>query len=124
MRSVVLSLFVFALVFSSTGFAAQKALKSPKKIDSKAALYNNEGVESYRGGAYRGAKASFEDAIKVKPDFAEAYYNLALSYRQLGNHSKAARFFKRAMKYGKNNPKIAKSKVLRAYINTGTKQVY
>lgn len=48
-----------------------------------------------QAGKPKEAIAAYEEAIQLKPDFAEARYNLAVLYQQVGEEEKALREFKR-----------------------------
>jgi tetratricopeptide (TPR) repeat protein len=43
----------------------------------------------FRTKRYPDAAASFKEAIKLKPDYGEAHFNLALTYVALGNRKAA-----------------------------------
>ncbi len=49
--------------------------------------YNNLGILQFEAGDYHAAKASFESALKVQPDFALAVENLADTYLLLSRSS-------------------------------------
>jgi len=50
---------------------------------------NREGLEKYDANKIESAKADFERAIAMRPDFAEARYNLGVLYEQLNDFDKA-----------------------------------
>ena len=77
-----------------------------------ATAYNASGLELIKGGKAEEAIASFKQAIKLKPDFAEAHKNLGDLYFQLGEYKKAADEYKQAVKY--------QSDFVSAYANLGT----
>ena len=56
----------------------------------------------------------FESAIKIKPDYAEAHYNLGVIFKDLGNLNDAIECFKKAIKHIPNYPD--------AYNNLGNAQ--
>ena len=78
---------------------------------SKAIKYDKHNFEAYyyRGCAkvnaqkYREAIADFEKAIELKPDYADAYFNMGRSYFLLRNEDKACECYKLAAKYGRPN---------------------
>ena len=47
---------------------------------------------------YEKALPYFEQAIRIKPDFAEAHFGLGVAYGNLGRHSEALEAFKQAMR--------------------------
>lgn len=77
----------------------------------KAIKYDNSNHEAYyyRGCAkvnskqYKEAIADFEKAIELKPDYADAYFNLGRTYVLLNDEDKACEYYKLAAKYGRPN---------------------
>ncbi len=57
----------------------------------------NEGLEFATAGNFAAAKAKFEEALAVAPEFAPAHYNLGLVLRSLGTHAEAAESFRSAL---------------------------
>jgi tetratricopeptide (TPR) repeat protein len=51
-------------------------------------------------GDYTSALAAYRKAIELKPDFGEAYYNLAYVYFQLGNRAEGASSLSKAGELG------------------------
>ena len=47
------------------------------------------GLVYYKKGDYDRAIADFNEAIRLKPDLAEAYYNRGLAYDEIGEDTKA-----------------------------------
>ena len=78
---------------------------------TKAIKYDKNNFEAYyyRGCAkvnekrYQDAIADFEKAVKIKPDYADAYFNMGRSYYLLNNEEKACECYKLADKYGRPN---------------------
>ncbi len=78
---------------------------------SKAIKYNKNNFEAYyyRGCAkvnrkkYAEAISDFEKAIEIKPDYADAHFNMGRSYFLLNNEDKACECYKLAAKYGRPN---------------------
>ena len=78
---------------------------------TKAIKYDKHNFEAYyyRGCAkvnamrYNEAIADFEKAIELKPDYADAYFNLGRTYVLLNNEIKACEYYKLAEKYGRPN---------------------
>lgn len=58
---------------------------------------NNLGVTSFHNGAFGMARDQFLQAVKVDPEFAEAYNNLGLAYTELGEEEKASDAFLKAV---------------------------
>ena len=78
---------------------------------TKAIKYDKHNFEAYyyRGCAkvnalkYNEAIADFEKAIELKPDYADAYFNLGRTYILLNNEEKACEYYKLADQYGRPN---------------------
>ena len=77
----------------------------------QAVKYDKNNYEAYylRGCAktnaqhYEEALADFEKAIELKPDYADAYFNLGRTYFLLNNEDKACEYYQLAAKYGRPN---------------------
>ena len=65
---------------------------------------NLRGVELYRGGKFSLAKEEFLSSIQIFREYAEAYNNIGLTYKQLGDVKKAEDSYKKAIKYKPNYP--------------------
>ncbi len=78
---------------------------------TKAISYDKHNFEAYyyRGCAkvnakkYQEAVADFEKAIELKPDYADAYFNLGRTYYLMNNEDKACENYKLAAQYGRAN---------------------
>ena len=78
---------------------------------TKAIKYDKHNFEAYyyRGCAkvnakkYNEAIADFEKAVELKPDYADAYFNLGRTYYLLNKEDKACENYKLADKYGRPN---------------------
>ena len=73
--------------------------------------YMDSGIEHAQKGEYQEAVDDFTRAIKIKPDFADAYYNRGLVYYNLGKYQEAVDDYTRAIKI---KPDYAS-----AYLNRG-----
>ena len=77
----------------------------------QAVKYDKNNYEAYylRGCAktnaqhYEEALADFEKAIELKPDYADAYFNIAKVYTMLRDDDKACEYFHLADQYGRPN---------------------
>lgn len=93
------------------------AMASPANLSNPdAANKNNEGVDHLVQGHYDVAAPLFKEAIGMKPDFAEAHFNLGLALDGKGDHAGATEEFKKAKEFGGNNPKIAENAVLKKHL--------
>ena len=78
---------------------------------TKAIQYDKHNFEAYyyRGCAkvnekrYKDAISDFEKAVEIKPDYADAYFNLGRTYYLMNEEDKACEYYKLADKYGRPN---------------------
>ena len=78
---------------------------------TKAIRYDKNNFEAYyyRGCVkvnekkYQEAVVDFEKAIEIKPDYADAYFNLGRTYYLMNNEDKACEYYKLAAQYGRPN---------------------
>lgn len=82
-----------------------------EEVLTKAIRYDKGNFEAYyyRGCArinaqkYEDAIADFEKAVALKPDYADAYFNLGRTYYIVNNEEKACENYRLAEKYGRPN---------------------
>ena len=60
-------------------------------------FYNKRGATHSSLGQFDKAISQYEKAISLKPNYAEAYYNLGYSYHKLGQLDKAVRSYKKVV---------------------------
>jgi len=85
--------------------------KAAEETLTKAIGYDKNNFEAYyyRGCAkvnamkYDEAIADFEKAIEIKPDYADAYFNLGRTYYLKNDEDKACEYYKLAEQYGRPN---------------------
>jgi len=65
---------------------------------------NLHGMDLYKQGKFSLAKGEFLSSIKIFPEYAEAYNNLGLTYKQLGDMKGAADSYKKALHYRSEYP--------------------
>ncbi len=95
------TLFQVALVvvaFVLTVVPLQTALADPSQ-GQDAATYCEQGVALFKGEKFEEAVKAFNQAIKLKPDYADAYSYLGDSYYELGDVKKAVDAYKQALRY-------------------------
>lgn len=56
------------------------------------------GYYLYGNGKYKEAIESYKQTIRIKPDYAEAHYNLGIAYDELKNYPKAIESYKQAIR--------------------------
>jgi Flp pilus assembly protein TadD len=119
--TILICLDLFSLVgcYSSGGgsHAEIPSIMAPVDMTNKdAAAKNNEGVDHLLQGHYETAAPFFENAIKLKDNFAEAHFNLAVALDGMGKHAEATDEFKKAKEFGGNNPKITENDLLKKHL--------
>lgn len=67
-----------------------------RRIDESVAC-NNRGVALYYRGAHEAARAAFEKALELQPEYAEAFNNLGLTLSKLGMETEATEAFRKAL---------------------------
>lgn len=63
-------------------------------VNYDASMQYNQGLDYYRIGKYNEAVESFENAIKIDPNYIDAYYNLGVILQHGGDNAKALEVFK------------------------------
>ncbi len=82
-----------------------------EEVLTKAIRYDKHNCEAYyyRGCARanvqkcKAAIADFEKAVELKPDYADAYFNMGKMYYMMNDEDKACECYKLAAKYGRPN---------------------
>lgn len=82
-----------------------------EEVLTKAIQYDRNNYEAYyyRGCAkfnankHKEAIADFKKAVELKPDYADAYFNLGRTYFLLNDEDHACENYKLAAKYGRPN---------------------
>jgi Ca-activated chloride channel family protein len=82
-----------AFPISTTGMAGKV------QEANDAAASNTKGLELFRSGKFEEAVNAYKQAIKLKQDYSEAYYNLGDAYFQLSLYKQAIDAYKRAVRY-------------------------
>lgn len=75
----------------------------------------NSGVTQFNQGQLNTALIHFKKAIEAAPRSAVAHYNMALTLNRMGNTEKAKKHFQNAKKFGKVNPFIQNSDILKQH---------
>ncbi len=82
-----------------------------EEVLTKAIRYDKHNCEAdyYRGCAranaqkFEAAIVDFEKAVELKPDYADAYFNMGRVYHMKNDDDKACEYYKLADKYGRPN---------------------
>jgi len=89
---------------------------SAKKENPAIGAYN-QGVELMKEKRFAQAQAKFEKAVKLDPNFAEAYNNLAFTLRKQGsaNYQESLSYYNKAIQL---KPKLAEAYMYRGVLYT------
>ena len=83
---------------------AEEALTKSIKYDkSNYEAYYLRGCAKVNLKRYQEAIADFEQATTLKPDYADAYFNIGITYHLLKDEDTACDYYKLAEKYGRPN---------------------
>lgn len=82
-------LIILAILFISTA-----KLYAAPPISTEAMLQYNQGIDYYKIGQYNEAITSFREAIRLAPDYIDAYYNLGSVLEYLQQYDAALVVFK------------------------------
>ena len=96
---------------------ATKQEKPAAKQESPAVSAYNQGVELMKNKRFAQAQSKFEQAVKLDPNFAEAYNNLAFTLRKQGsaNYQKSLAYYNKAIQL---KPKLAEAYMYRGVLYT------
>jgi Ca-activated chloride channel family protein len=98
-RKVEVFLAIFCLGFLTSFPIATTTVRGMPQEGNDAAAANAKGLELFQSGKFEEAVGAYKQAIKQKPDYSEAYYNLGDAYFQLSLYKEAIDAYKRAVKY-------------------------
>jgi tetratricopeptide (TPR) repeat protein len=74
--------------------------KSRNNLPNNADICNGKGIKYAKSGQYQQAIENFNEVIRLKPDYADAYYNRALVYLNQGNKAQCCRDAQKACELG------------------------
>lgn len=82
-----------------------------EEVLTKAIRYDKNNFEAYyyRGCAkvnakkYKDGITDFEKAVEIKPNYADAYFNMGRCYYLLNDQDKACEYYRLAAQYGRPN---------------------
>jgi tetratricopeptide (TPR) repeat protein len=100
--SIYLKALVVALCFLITSCGGS---------ERKYAKHIEKGKEYYASSEYKEAAIEFKNAIQIKPDDAEAHYNLGLSYLKVGGQAYLPAAFKSLVKATELDPGLLDAQV-------------
>lgn len=93
---VVIAILIFAI--AALLFARARA------ADHRA--FNERGAQLIREGKYKTALINLERALKLKPNYAEAYHNCGIAYGRLGRFGEAEESLRRALALEPDQPRV------------------
>ena len=105
LKLLALSCVTGVLYLMLGGLAAADELFDTKASDA----HFQEGLKLYFKQQYQDANKEFEEAIKIDPDNAKAYYFIGYSYYKLKNMPKAMETFEQAYRLDKRYSPIPKT---------------
>jgi len=88
----------------------------PGLAETEAGAKNNVGVSHLEMRHYGISEGYFRDAIALRPDFAEAWFNLGVALDGIGKHEQAAEAFRKAKQFGADNPAITGSGIIKQHL--------
>ena len=106
------------VVFLSTISISTLFAKEPLQLSSIEGSHsvrhdqNMLGINSYNKKKFDQALKHFQTASVVDRKKGEIFFNIGLTFHQMGEHLKSAKNFQRAMKLSSNNKKISESKLI------------
>ena len=75
---------------------------APRKVLDPATPHYDQGKADYRAGKYKEAVEEFSEAVRLKPDWVEAHYALALSLTEIEKLPEAIEEFRQVVKFNAN----------------------
>jgi tetratricopeptide (TPR) repeat protein len=81
----------------------RRGAEDAEEEGGEAEVWFNRGVEQFEAGDFEGAIASYDEAIKIKPDLHEVWYNRGLVLANLGQYSEAIISWDKAIKSKSDN---------------------
>ena len=90
---------------------AKKAAAKKVRLEKEARDWFNKGYDTVENGEYNKAILFYKKGIELDPDYAYAYNNLGLAYKNQGNYTKAIESYEKATALDPDNGY--------AYINLG-----
>jgi tetratricopeptide (TPR) repeat protein len=90
------SFLILFFLISSQAFTP--IVPAGQQESGNAEQYNKEGMSRYESGQYQQAIDAYRSAIRLKPDYPDANYNLGMAYSSLGQYKEAIEAYKKALR--------------------------
>jgi tetratricopeptide (TPR) repeat protein len=86
-------------------------------------IFNMLGVINHSQGHFQKAQESFEEALKINPNYTEAALNLAVTYNDLGKYAQAREVYSKAIARSRAQPRqldpFARGKIANMHADVG-----
>ena len=79
--------------------------------------HNNLGIALFQTGRIQEAVEQFNQALKLKPDYANACYNLAMAYARLQEPAQAMAAAQKALELARSQGQTAMVKTIENWLN-------
>jgi len=89
-----------------------------EKHPNEPILFNIRGVCNKAKNEFKDAVNDFNQAVLIKPDYSEAYFNLGVTLQEMGDSDNAINAYQNALKHNNNYPK-AHNNLGQLYIISG-----
>ena len=112
---------ILVVIFLSTISTSTLFAEEPLELLSKEGSYsaghdqNTLGINSYNKKKFDQALKHFQTASVVDRKKGEIFFNIGLTFHQMGEHLKSAKNFQWALKLSSNNKKISESKLIQQH---------
>lgn len=123
MKRVQIVKTIFFLFLANTVFSSAVMAQAIIPLSgTKGAGAIDSGVTQFNQGQLNNALTHFKAALKTNPRSAVAHYNLALTFNRMGQTVNAKKHFQKAQKFGRVNPFIQNSHILKQHIQDQKKK--
>ena len=89
--------FIAIFLSSAVAFCGNDTIPSAPQTAEE---WLNKGITAYDNEDYEESIKCYNKAIELKPDYADAYYNMGATYSHMGNEEKTIEYLIKAAKLG------------------------
>ena len=116
LKNLMLIVFFLSTISISNLFAEEPLqLKSKEGSHSAGQDQNMIGINSYNKKKFNQALKHFQTASVVDRKKGEIFFNIGLTFHQMGEHLESPKNFQWALKLSPNNKKISESKLIQQH---------